>query len=1019
MSVIPHLCRMACLFVLFFILPNFNLAGQSEPDRVIRGRILDSTDAPVVGATILAKPGRANAMSDNFGYFSISLPQTKNTVLQISSVGYHSLEVVISDTTTQLWLVLGREHKMNDEVVVMAYGQQKRKSEIVGSAFQIGAEDIKNLPTARIDALLDGLVPGLRVSLNTDDASSTKQRMNLRIRGEGSFSASKEPLLIVDGVPVFTGDRTNLIPGIQTSVTPYSYINPEDIESITVLKDAAAAAIYGANASNGVILITTKKGLEGETTFRFSYKAGISKINRSTLYKTLNGPQYMELAKESFLNAGKPMNAFPYTDNELNDYSHTNTQWVDAFYDRGSVQNVNLSMMGGKQGFSYLLSGEYFTNQATIKGNSQDRSSLTGNFSYAISKKLKLSWITRSSFNKNNTFNPGADYVELLPIYSPYNADGTFRLYNRKITGLDPSGNPIYSNVKFFNSVAEMEENDDIQKTLLLNNNFLVNYQIVKGLSSTTQYGVDFQETKQQIYKAMSNWSGRTTAGDPVGYATRAYNKTVTKTFIERLNYSKTIDLHKITGVAGFEAKSYKYNTSYLSGSNFADDTKRVIDFAQVIMSRDSSMRERKEASYFGQLEYSFDKRYTVQLTGRRDGSSAFGSEARWGNFASAGVSWNLKNEAFLRNIDVLSHLRIEATYGSTGNSRLSNQEAFGIYTFNSSLDYYGLPGAILSNIPNQRLRWETALQTNLKLSFGLFDKLDVLIEAYRKNTVDAIINVAVSRATGATSAQTNTGVLRNEGIEANIRWDILKSNRNALWVQINGARNKNRVVSLYNSDDRTHGNFLWKEGSDMQTLYLLKWAGVDPRDGAPLWYDVNGNITRVYDIANRVTGKSSAPDVFGGVSLGYRYKNISVNTLVTYVVGGYQFSSFGRSINSDGLNIESDNQSINQLDRWQQPGDLALSPKPIWGVSTRSVMNSTRYIQSMTHLKLNNLALSYALPKWHIRSFVLKESSISAIGNNLFLVTPNDKTNRNSFRQSISGYPMESSFMVAFNIKF
>ena len=984
----------------------------------VKIRVTDANGQALSGATVAVAKSKRSGVTDAQGNITLNLDA--GDVITVSYVGYVTQEIKMAEGKNSLMVVLQTKPSTNDEVVVMAYGQKKRKTEMVGSAYQINADRIANLPAGRVDALLDGQIPGLRVTLNTDGATSTKPRMNLRLRGTGSFNASNEPLWIVDGTPFFTGDRTNMVPGIQTSVTPLSYINPEDIESITVLKDAAAAAIYGANASNGVILITTKSGTKSDPTFSLSLQNGFSRINKNTKYKTLNGAEYMELAKESFVNAGRDLAYFPYNDNDQNNYSQTNTDWTDEFYGTGIVNNATLSLRGGTDKFDYAVSGGFFNSKATIKGNTQMRASVSANLRYKVTKKLDIGVISRYSFNKNKTFNPSMDYLDLLPIFSPYNNDGTYRMYNKKITGTAPNGDPIYTEVKFFNSVAEREQNDDIQKGNVLNNNFILGYEIIKGLKSTTQYGVDYQEVKQNIYSARTNWSGKNEQGDPVGYASRSYNKTVTKTFIERLNYSKSFGIHHISALAGLELLSKKSNTSYLSVSGFEDDNHRDVKYAAKINSTNDSKREDKQASYFGQVEYNYDRKYYIQFTGRRDGSSTFGSDARWGNFSSAGIGWNLKNDLF-KLYDNIDYLRLDATFGKTGNSRLSNQETFGIYAISTDKGYDDVEGAILSNIPNPLLRWEAAYQTNLKLNMGLFNKLTFLIEAYRKKTVDAIVSVPVSRATGETSAQSNTGVLLNEGIEATIKWNVIGHERKQFqwWIEVNASHNKNKAVELYNDNGKANGNYIWSEGTDINTLYLIRWAGVDPRDGAPLWYDANGNLTRTYNIDNRVPWRSSNPDLFGGIRNQLEYRQFTLSALISYQLGGYEFSTFGRGINSDGLNIEADNQSVNQLDRWQRPGDVAINPKPVWGISTRSVMNSTRFVQKATFLRLQNLTLGYALPAKTLKRLNVKDCTIHLIGNELGFWTPYDKTNRNSYKQSRSGYPLETSFLLAINVTF
>lgn len=984
----------------------------------VKIRVTGADGQPLSGATVVLKKSKKSAVTDAQG--NLTLNADAGDIVTVSYVGYVTQDIKIGQGQNTLMVSLQTKTDTNEEVVVMAYGQKKKRSEVVGSAFQINADKIANMPAVRLDAILEGQMPGVSVTLNNDGANSTKQRLNIRVRGTGSFNASNEPLWVIDGTPVYTGDNTNLIPGIQTGVTPLSYINPEDIESITILKDASAAAIYGSNASNGVILVTTKSGKKGKPQWGVSLQNGFSHINENTKFKTLNASEYMELAKESWLNSGKDMTTFPYNDNELNKYSTTNTDWVDQYYGVGVVNNLNLNLSGGTKKLEYRASGGYYNNKSTIKGNTQNRASVMASLRYNISEKLTVALISRYSYNKNNNFNPSQDYIQFLPIYSPYNDDGTYRLYNRRIDGADGSGNPIYINQRFLNSVAAREENDDYQNTNLFNNNFMVDWKILKNLQSTTQIGVDYSKTDERMYRARTNWTGMQTDGTPVGNAYRYDNRTTTKTLVQRLEYKKYIGLHTFSALAGLELNSRKYKTTGAWGTGFADDNHRSVGYAATINPSDTSVSEEKKASYFAQLSYNYDSRYYLVMTGRRDGSSTFGSDSRWGDFTSIGVNWNVKSD-FLRDNKTVTTLRAGATYGKTGNSRIGSNDTYGNYSYSNTYIYDDQTGAVIANIPNRKLRWESALQTNLKLELGLFDRLHFLIEGYRKKTREAIVEVPTSRTTGEKLAATNAGVLLNEGIEATVSIDVIKNEKKGIYwtIDINAAHNRNKALKLYNENDRTHGNFIWREGYDINTFYLIRWAGVDPRDGAPLWYDAEGNITRTYSINNRVAWKSSMPDVTGGFRTSFKYRQYSLSALFTYSIGGNQFSTFSRSINSDGLNIGAQNQSVNQLDRWQQPGDVAVNPKPIWGVTTQSTMNSTRFVFNTTNMRLSNLVLGYELPQKTIERFRLKGATVQLIGNELLFVTPYDKKDRNGFKQSRSGYPLESSYLLAINVNF
>ena len=431
-----------------------------------------------------------------------------------------------------------------------------------------------------------------------------------------------------------------------------------------------------------------------------------------------------------------------------------------------------------------------------------------------------------------------------------------------------------------------------------------------------------------------------------------------------------------------------------------------------------SSRSTSRSLSFFAQASYSFDERYYLTVNGRRDGNSGFGSDAQWGNFGSIGSSWNIHNEDFF-DADKINILKLKASFGSNGNSRIGSQEALGLYSYSSSDNYMGEIGGSMSGSPNKGLSWETAYITNLGLRIKLFNRVDIELEAYNKKTVDLLSNLDVSRTTGDTRSYRNSGKILNQGIEATVGIDLINNNDFSWFLEINAAHNRNKLLELYNGIEKVMGNNIWREGHGLNTFYVVRWAGVDPRDGSPLWYDSNDNITRTFNNNNRVPWKTSSPDVFGGIRSNASYKNLSVNMLLTYVLGGYSFSSFGRNVMSDGLNIMDENQSINQLDRWQKPGDVASAPKPIWGTSTGSVMSSTRHIYKTTHASLKNLSVSYLFNADWLKSSGIQSCSLSLIGDNLLLWTPYAKKEMNTYRQSISGFPSETSFSLGINLNF
>ena len=1004
-----HLLGCVILFFTFSSLPAW--AQTSE----VRGTVKDANGESLIGVNVVRKGTSDGTVTDLDGNFVLKAPA--NATLVFSYIGFEKQERVW-DGKSRLDVTLKEDVAMLDDVVVIgAYGTVQKRTDMVGSAFQVNAERLETLPVGRVDNLLEGIVPGLQVLPNSDDASSTKQRLNLRVRGEGSMSASNEPLWIVDGTRIFSGDRTNMVAGMSTSISPLSYMNADDIESITILKDATETSIYGADGANGVILVTTKGGAAGKTKVGLSLRTGVAQINQSARFKVLNGSDYLMLARESYLNSGRDLSTFPFQDNDMNRYSTTDTDWSKVFYDTGTQTNAFLSLSGGRDDLKYYISGGYYNGRSTVIGNNQERYSLRGNLEMKMTPKLDFSLIYAASYNINNVFVPGNDYYEYLPIYSPRNEDGSFRLYNKTLAGLDASGNPVWQTSRFLNSVPEREENDNKQKAAVTNVNAILKYDILKGLSSTTQFGIDYQGLNEDLYSARTNWSGMSTTGEGIGYSYRNNATFLTWTAIERLNYSRSFGQHHVNGLLGFEASSKDVRTMGARGSGFINDRIKEVSYA-VDRNGSSGRSVSRSLSYFLQGNYDFNRRYYVTVNARRDGNSGFGSDSQWGNFASAGASWNIHNEEFF-DADKINVLKLKLSYGSNGNSRIGSQEALGLYSYGESHNYMGELGGSMSGSPNKKLSWETAYITNLGLRIKMFDRADLEIEAYNKRTVNLLSNLDVSRTTGDTRSYRNSGEIVNRGIEATLNVELLNSKDMNWWVELNAAHNRNKLIELYNGLEKVMGNYIWREGHDLNTYYIIRWAGVDPRDGAPLWYDSEGNLTRTYNDQNRVPWKTSSPDLTGGITSQLTYKGFSVRALFSYVLGGYGFSTFGRNVMSDGLNIMSENQSVNQLDRWQKPGDVALSPKPIWGTSTRSVMSSTRHIYKTTHVKFKNIALSYALPERFLKQVGVSGGKIHLIGDNLLIWTPYDKKERNSYKQSMSGYPVETSFSLGIDLSF
>lgn len=997
-------------------------AAQQQQNGVVSGVVRDSDGEPLVGATVQQKGTSNKTVTDIDGHYSIQWQGSGERTLVVSYVGMKTASVQPRGQKADIVL---REdaNQLQDVVVVGAYGTAQKRSDLVGSAYQVNAEQLKGLPQDRIDALLEGLIPGLTVSPNTESPGSPRTRLNVRVRGEASLTASNEPLWIVDGTPMYTGDRTNQMPGTNYTVSPLSYLNPEDIESITVLKDATATSIYGADGANGVILVNLKKGRKGKMRIQANVQYGIANIDKSTAPKVMNAKQWLDLARQSYQNAGLDMRTFPYQDNDMNSYSTTDTNWRDVFYDTGSTELANVSVNGGSDKSDYYVSGQFYNNNKTVKGNEQQRVTLTTKLNFQIAKKVKFGVGLDASYNHNDLFALGREYYELLPIYSPYNADGTFRLYNKVVSGIDDEGNPVFRTQRFLqNSVPEREQNTNTQKTWYIRSNFQLTYDIIKGLRYTGQFAYNYQSTLEQVYDSQKNWTGMDSNGEGVGYSRRSSVDVDDWTTIHRLNYNNTFGVHSIGGVLGFEADARNYTTIYATGSGFINDNIRDISQASSKDGYNSSSKSHK-VSFLGQLSYSYDRRYYLTVNARRDGNSQFGSDVRWANFSSVGVSWNVHNEKWFK-LPWLNVLKLKASYGANGNSRIGSQESLGTYTYGDSYAYNGETGGVQGQSPNSRLSWETTYMTNLGLRISLFNRIDFEIEWYNNLTKNLLSQLPVSLTTADTRVYRNVGEIQNRGFEINFTTlnFVAKKDGDFTWTtDFNLAHNSNKLKKSYRG---TQVNFTdgisWIEGEDIRTYYLVRWAGVDPYDGSPMWYDAQGNITKTYDSTNnRVRGKRSNSDVTGGMTNTLTYKGFSLRFLLNYQFGGYTYGSFGSIANSDGYSVLSENQAVEQGNYWRQPGDIALNPKPISGVSTGSARQSTRFLYKKDLVRLQNVMLSYQVPRDFAKKLGMTSANISLIADNLYTYSPYAHSGRNSYKTMMSGYPLERTFTLSLNLGF
>lgn len=1001
-----------------------SLSGWAQPaDNNLTGRVVDEQGEPLIGVSVYIRGTSVGTTTDIDGTYTLPLGNRQKAMISFSYVGMKSQDISISNSQRKLDAKMQSDTDL-ETVIVQGYGRVQKREDLVGSAFQINAKDMEFKPATRLENILDGMIPGLTIDPNTDGADAVRSRMNIRIRGEASLGASNEPLWIIDGVPVYTGGATNMVAGMSTTISPLSFINPADVESITVLKDASEVAIYGADGANGVILVTTKGGKLGNkaTTVTATLRFGIKAIDESTRFKTLNASQYLAYAKEAWANSGNDMRLFPYQDNELNSYSTTDTDWHKLYYGIGNTMQADVSISGGSETSGSRFSVGYYREKGTVKGNTQQRITMSLNNTYKLGKRLLVQPSLSASYNINDVFSPGSSYYENLPIYSPFDKDGyTYRLYNRSVESLDKDGNPIWKDVRFLdNGIAKRDLNDNKQKTFETTANLTAQYEILNGLTASAQFGAKYQHSYETLYASRLAPGDGIIDGEPKGYSTRASANFLTWTNSERVNFNRKFGKHTVKALAGIELSSQDYNTLAAWGSGFINDQIQEIQYAEDATRKGiSNVNTRRSLSFFGEAGYTYDSRYTVQFNFRREGNSDFGKSARWGNYFSVAGAWNIQNEKFFHS-EVIKMLKLKASFGTSGNSRVGSAQMRGLGTFvyGNSYSYNGIIGGVVGSAANPGLSWEKTYMTNVGVDIQLWDRLSIGAEYYYYKTKDMLSKVYTSSFIGDARIYANIGEMNNMGAELSISSTNIQRPNFSWTTNFNMAHNRNRVTKLADGKPISTGSSITAVGHDVNTFNLIRWAGVDPTTGAPMWYDKNGDLTYTYSTDNRVIGKSASPKVTGSLSNTFRLYNFSLGFMLNYSIGGHRLATLGTGALRDGYNIIAQNVSVNSLDHWSKPGDISANPR-ISTVTSQSSMNSTRFLTNSTNFRLQSLSLTYALPKEISRKMHMSSCRVSFLADNLFLWTLDQKHGKNSFKTTMYGYPVQRTFSLSLDMSF
>jgi TonB-linked SusC/RagA family outer membrane protein len=983
-----------------------NTSTVNLPVRIITGIVRDKTDGQTIpGANIFIKGTKKGAVTNVNGEFTykITNENIKDVVLVVSFLGMRNKEVKIGN---QSFLKIDLEFDaigMNEVLVTSSYTKDRRREDVVGSISQLSAAQLQtDRPIESFDKMMEGLIAGVQVETNTELGTPVK----VNIRGQGSLPAfgstnrattttSTQPLYVLDGVPMYEQQKRNENSafGREQTLNPLSSINPDDIKSISVLKDATASALYGANAANGVIIITTKSGAAGKTKVNFSYDAGVATFMNE--FKWLSGPEYYSLLRETYINEGRSVTLA----SQIAGSKTTDTDWFDLTNRNANYQNANLDISGGNSETTFRFSAGYRNQQASSLRNDLQKTYLRLRLDHKISNKFTVGLsLSPTVTNKNSLSNYGG--VLLPPNISPYNEDGSFTV----IQGVP-------------NPLAVLAQNDDYHKGLQLNGNINAKYNITDALSVSGTLGADFYQNKEIAYLSASNQTGATRNGFLEIYD-RNYNGYIG--FVQA-TYDKIFNQkHAVNFVLGTQLED---KTTYLlggQGTGFSFDRLRVLSSSSTQRSF-SSKSEDANVSYYSQLGYDLFKKYYANVNARIDESSVFGGDKQVALNGSLGFGWVISKENFLKDSKAINLLKLRATYGSTGNSRIGTYSARGLYDFGTSSGnfYNGNIGSVPdgSSAPNPNLGWEKNFKFNLGLDITLFNRVQLTAEYYNNTIKDLISSVNVPLETGFSTILANTSKMRNEGLELTINTENIRKSNFSWSTSFNLGSNKNKILSfnngfaaLYASSDEAAG---FKVGNSSSAIYGYKWAGVDPQTGLEMFYDNNGNkldarAINALPISETIILGDRLPDFQGGFVNNLTVYNFSLAFNILYSYGADIKYSFADE--SDGRNLQNRNQSVNLLDRWQRPGDITTIPKP--SITRVMVTNSSRYIMNVSYLKLSNVSLNYKLPNKIAEKLRLNNASIFSNVTNLFyLYTDAGTKGRNGIAEKRFIYPETRAF--------
>lgn len=966
--------------LLLFMSGLLLFAGAYAQEKTIAGKISDARDGTaMIGVTVSGKGSSVFTQSGPDGSYRITVPSSV-TVLIFSSAGFDNTEVAIGNRSV-VDVRLGTDGKSLDEVVVVAYGTQ-RKAEVTGAATTVKAKDLVNIPRTSVDQVLQGKVAGLQSVTPSGQPGAIQQ---LRIRGIGSITAGAAPLWVIDGVPVNIGDFSRAT----TTSNAIAGLNGNDIEEITVLKDAAATSIYGSRAANGVILVTTKKGKAGKSRIKVETEMGFTEVaNLPDAGKPLNAADWISLTREGLVAAGATPTQVETILDGYGANTGVDTDWLDVVTHRGDQQQVNVSASGGNDKTTYYLSGGYFNQEAPVLASDFKRYSGTINLTNKFSNRVTVGTNLTMSTVKQHTPLAGGAFANpidgiyfLRPMQNPYNADGTLNISRTGNTNFPADFNPLY--------IAENDIN--LMNNFKILGNISGELKILDNLKFSSRYGVDYFNLTEELYDNPFHGDGRTAGGRSYFFYTKVFNWVWTNQLDYRQYFKgKGSDFYADIKL-GYEAQQSKEQDIDARKEGFPPTTELNAPTAGATPAAfNGTGTDYTFASIFSAVSVNYKNRYVVTGSFRRDGSSRFGRNNRYGNFWSVGAAWNIDQERFMEQLTFVSGAKLRTSYGVNGNGDLANYGWRPLFGYGAN--YNGLPGGTFNNIGNVDLTWELNKPFNVGLELGFFqNRLNIAVDYYKRTTSELLLNRPLSRVVGFASILQNVGAMQNAGVEITIDGTPVAT-RDFSWnVNFNFARNKNKITQLPGGEFADGANYR-KEGLDYQSWYARLWAGVDPTNGAPLWYtdETKTATTSNYGTALRAVFGSASPKFFGQLNNTFTYKGFAVDFQLYYNFGNLVRDGWSQYA-YDGVSVTA-NKFQRNMERWQKPGDITDVPAYVYNLQNNSSSFSSRFLYKGDFIRLRNVTVSYNLPRTVLAKLGMHVVTFYVRGFNLFTKTFDDK---------------------------